>query len=77
MLNTLEHFIKLLGWQAFFFDQQNDEMEDRDECFGFKSEKTSPRRTKNLSLSKKIFMPWLNPLNSVKRSNEFLSNLIK
>ena len=48
MLNTLEHFIKLLGWQAFFFDQQNDEMEDRDECFGFKSEKNLPPQDKEL-----------------------------
>ena len=43
MLNKLEHFIKCLRRRVFFFHQKNDEMEDRDEHFGFKSEKMLPQ----------------------------------
>ena len=37
------HFIKRRRWKAFFFDLKKGEIEDREECFGFKSEKTTPQ----------------------------------
>ena len=39
MLNKLEHFIECLRWKAFFFDQKNDEVEDRD---GLQVRKNTP-----------------------------------
>ena len=71
MLNKLEYFTKNLR-KAFFFDQKNDDMEDRDECFGFKSEKNTLTAQKTFE----DLYTLVKPIKFSNRCNEFQSYFI-